>query len=87
MRRGELAGLEWQQVNLPDDGYDGATICISQALKKNQDGTTELGDTKTENVRTIPIPAHLVDVLRQHRKNQEAATGKLRDGLGFPVPP
>lgn len=76
-RRGELIALRWDDVDL-----DAGTITISRALRT--DGTAK--GTKTDTVRTLPIDAGTVDVLRRWRKAQleralHVGTGVVTNGF------
>jgi integrase len=82
MRRGEVAGLRWLDVDL-----DGAPpqLTIERAiadLRGNGDGPPprEIKSTKTETgIRTIGIDGETAEVLREHR----ARTEELARELGF----
>ena len=58
MRRGEVAHLQWPQVDLRT-----GLITIQSA---------EDWQTKTRRCRQVPIPAHLIDELRQRRQAHSA---------------
>lgn len=67
MRRGELLGLRWSDVDL-----DGAVLSISRALVKGEHGPV-LGQPKTsKGRRTVALDAGTVAALRAHRKAQLA---------------
>ena len=67
LRRGELLGLRWQDVDL-----DGAKLEVVQTLQR-VGGSLRLVPPKTEDsARTIPLPPPCVDALREHRKRQLA---------------
>ncbi len=83
MRRGEVAGLRWQDVDLDSDPPQ---ITIERAiadLRGNGDGRPpprEIKSTKTETgTRTIGIDAETAEVLREHR----GRTGNLAREFGF----
>jgi integrase len=71
MRRGELVGLRWQDVDLA-----ASTISVRQAAVLV--GTTvHVSDAKTNSGRrTIDLDANTVDVLRAHRTAHRAAATK-----------
>jgi len=46
LRRGEILGLDWQDVNL-----ESGTLKVRQTLTRNQDGTYYLGEPKTKRSR------------------------------------
>lgn len=76
MRRGEVLGLRWQDVNL-----DERQVVIRQALTTVH-YEIHIGPPKTENSRrTLSIPAETVDALRAHRKRQ--AEERLAFGPGY----
>ncbi|WP_322778858.1 site-specific integrase [Frankia sp. Cas4] len=62
LRRGEIHGLRWTDVNL-----DGAVLHVRQSLQR-VDGSLTFTPAKTvRSHRKLPIPARLMDLLRQHR--------------------
>jgi integrase len=74
MRRGELLGLRWADVDL-----DGRTLRVSQSMQRIATGSdtkgkkTALitGDVKTDGSRrTIALPDSIVKALRAHRARQ-----------------
>ncbi|WP_225724693.1 MULTISPECIES: site-specific integrase [unclassified Nocardia] len=65
LRRGEALGLRWEETNL-----DAGRLVIRYGLHR-VDGELKLEEVKTDGSRaTLPIPAPLIPILRQHRKNQ-----------------
>jgi integrase len=67
LRRGEICGLRWEDVD-----FEAATIRITGALQR-QNGKLERTATKTAaSVRTVALPPVLLRVLRQHKERQEA---------------
>jgi integrase len=65
LRRGELLGLRWQDVDLDDDKLE-----VVQTLQR-VGGSLRLVPPKTEDsARTVPLPPPCVDALREHRKRQ-----------------
>jgi integrase len=74
MRRGELLGLRWADVNL-----DGRALCVSQSLQRlatDSDGKgrkTALVATEVKtdgSRRTIALPDSIVKALRAHKARQ-----------------
>jgi integrase len=65
LRRGELLGLRWRDVDL-----DRRTLSIRQTV--GLVGTTVVaGQPKTRSGRrTIPVPADVIEALREHRRRQ-----------------
>ncbi|WP_315970669.1 site-specific integrase [Nonomuraea sp. C10] len=84
MRRGELLGLRWEDVDL-----DAGTSEVVQTLQR-VDGELRFVRPKTENSeRTIPLPEIGVDALKEHRRQQfaersDAWPGWEDHGLVFP---
>jgi integrase len=67
LRRGELLGLRWTDIDL-----ETGTLEIVQALQRVK-GELRFVRPKTEDSeRTIPLPDICIDVLRAHKKRQEA---------------
>jgi integrase len=67
LRRGELLGLRWQDVDL-----DGAKLEVVQTLQRVA-GSLRLVPPKTDDsARTVPLPPVCVEALREHRKRQFA---------------
>ncbi len=79
MRRGELLGLRWQDVQ-------GDLIRVRQTLVKLKDGTVTLGTPKTKKgTRVIAVSPDVVQVLGLHRQQQDAERAQLeRAGLPWP---
>ncbi len=66
LRRGELLGLRWQDVDLDDQ-----ELSIRQTLVKATDGSLHFQKPKTASGRrVVDIPPTAADVLKNHRKNQ-----------------
>ena len=84
LRRGELLGLCWQDVDL-----DKAKLEVVQTLQRVS-GSLRLCPPKTDDsARTVPLPAVCVDALREHRKRQFAERAEAwpdweDHGLVFP---
>ena len=65
LRRGELMGLRWGDVDL-----EAGTLRIERAVEKTAKGLRVKAPKTANGRRTIRLPAAAVDVLRQHRKQQ-----------------
>lgn len=67
MRWGELAGLQWHNVNLDTDTI---TVDRDKGALHEVSGELELGPPKTpSSARSIHLPDFLKDLLRRHREN------------------
>lgn len=76
MRRGELLGLRWADVDL-----DRATIRIQRTVSRGANGGFEVGTPKTASGRrAIALPPSAVNALHRHR----AAARALALALGVP---
>jgi integrase len=73
-RRGELLALAWTSVDL-----DKASAKIERSLEETVAGLRYKSPKTKSGVRTISLPASVVAVLREHRKNQLV----LRMALGL----
>ena len=66
MRRGEVCGLTWANVDL-----NGHTVEVKQAMMQEPKGKFSIVTPKTtSSYRTISIGESLVDLLKQHKKHQ-----------------
>jgi len=67
MRRGELLGLRWCDVDLPL-----ATISVTQSLQRLYGGEFSVREPKsTHSRRLIPLPPSLAVLLRSHKEHEE----------------
>jgi integrase len=74
MRRGELLGLKWDDVDL-----DGPTVRVRRTLTRTDNGRRlTLGEPKKKSRRTVRLTHRAVETLRGHRARQ--AKEKLRVG-------
>ncbi len=74
MRRGELLGLKWDDIDL-----DGSTVRVRRTLTRKGTGYV-LGEPKTKKSRrTVKLTQRAVEVLRIHRRRQ--LEEKLRAGV------
>jgi integrase len=75
LRRGEVLGLRWEDVDLP-----GAQLTVRQTLRPTSPDPT-FGPPKNKRVRTIVLPPLAVEALRRHKAAQ--AEHRLRLGPAF----
>ena len=74
MRRGELLGLKWSDIDL-----DNRTIFIQRSWVKSSTETAQFSDPKTKKSRRlVPLLEEGVAVLRQHRLQQQRNRDELR---------
>ena len=69
LRRGELTGLRWDDVDLA-----GGTIRVERGWDAIEG---EIAPKSREGRRTVPVPAVLRDVLLEHRMRQGEPTGQV----------
>jgi integrase len=75
LRRGEVMGLRWQDVDFEND-----VIQVRQSLSVVTKGKPSLGDLKTRHSRRdIPMPLSLKNVLLLHQEKQVRLKEKARD--------
>jgi integrase len=67
LRRGELLGLRWEDVDL-----DGAKLEVVQALQRIGGELRFVTPKTDDSERTIPLPSPCVEALREHRRKQFA---------------
>jgi integrase len=77
MRRGELLGLRWSDIDLK-----AARLIVNQSLERVKGKTVFKSPKTTTSRRTITLPALTIEALREHRAAQAAE--RLRLGLGKP---
>lgn len=94
LRRGEILGLQWRDVDLP-----GQTLTIHRALAGGTRGAIQITAPKTSGSRrTLAIPASLCEVLAVHQETQRDRYALLElphtpethlctNGLGEPLLP
>src|SRR6185437_5792290 len=77
MRRGELLGLRWSDMDLKT-----GRLAVNQSLERITGKTVFKAPKTTTSRRTITLPALTVEALKEHRAAQ--ATERLQLGLGKP---
>ena len=87
LRRGELAGLQWKDID-----FTKATIKIERAVINNREKTGKrliVKDTKTDASHgVLPVPAPVLSLLKQWKKEQIEIFGIMRsDAFVFPSLP
>jgi integrase len=87
LRRGELAGLRWSDIDL---GV--GRLYVRRSIKNGVAGGWMAGPTKTHQVRTVALDAFTVAVLRKHRSGAEqwakdADTTMAPDGYALTLDP
>jgi integrase len=65
MRRGEMCSLEWSDLD-----WDRATLSVSKSLEETKQGGLRVKSTKSGKPRRFAIPPKVVDVLRDHQREQ-----------------
>ena len=62
MRRGELLGLQWGDVNL-----DASTVTVARSVEETRAGLRLKAPKTTKGTRTITVPGDTVAMLRAHK--------------------
>src|SRR5215813_6358379 len=78
IRRGELLGLRWSDIDLK-----AARFTVNQSLERRGQTLVFKSPKTKRSRRTITLPALTVEALTRHRATQ--AKERLRQGLGKPV--
>jgi integrase len=79
LRRGEILGLRWSDVN-----FDAGTVHVAQALEQTRAGLRFKSPKNSRSRRTISISPAVVTELRAHWKTQQEQ--RLTLGLGRTAP-
>jgi integrase len=84
LRRGELLGLRWYDVDL-----DSGTLEVVQTLQRIEGALRFVRPKTDDSERTIPLPELCVQALKDHRERQkteraQAGTDWQEHGLIFP---
>ncbi len=72
MRRGEILGLRWRDVNLDD-----AALSVAQTLEQTAAGCALKAPKTPRSRRTITLPTLTVEALRRHKAQQAAQRLRL----------
>jgi integrase len=67
-RKGELCGLAWADLDLDSGKMHIVRQLLSPTVKN--DGTLDIGPTKTGKPRTVSLAKETVEIIRAHRKSQ-----------------
>jgi integrase len=73
MRRGEILGLHWREIDL-----GAGTVAVVQSLQNTRRGLVFREPKTSRSRRVVRLPQMTVDALRKHRKEQN----ELRLSLG-----
>lgn len=94
MRRGELCGLRWKDVDI-----DGKKVRVEQSIEQTNEGLRPKAPKTKAGHRTISIPPSVATALQSHRRSQQEqciafGAGRLPDDApvfarldGGPFPP
>lgn len=87
MRRGELCGLRWSDLD-----FGARTLTVARSVKHNDGPGWSVGEARTHTVRRIAIDTATAEVLRDHRELMESAARDggvvlRRDGYVFTLDP
>ena len=74
MRRGEILGLTWENVNL-----EKGIIKVVQALYPTKNGLVFLPPKTEKSIRTISIPLTLINILKDYKKKQDKIKNRLKN--------
>ncbi len=84
MRRGELLGLRWQDVD-----FTRGQVRVSQSVTIGAKGKAIIAAPKTDaGNRTIPIPPTVLDMLQEHKERQTVKSDLVfHTATGGPISP
>ena len=83
MRRGEVLGLRWSDVDL-----EAAEVRVTQTLQATNDGLRFVPPKTHRSSRTIALPSFVIDALKQQRRQQgvrKLAAGSAWQELGLVI--
>jgi integrase len=72
LRRGEIAGLRWEDVDL-----DAGTLRVEQTLQRTKACLAYVPPKTRRSRRTVPLPNACVDALKAHRERQDKERADL----------
>jgi integrase len=75
MRRGELLALQWTDID-----FDRATLEVSKSLEETKKHGLRIKGTKSGEVRRFSVPADVLDMLRDHKREQDHQREMCGDG-------
>lgn len=79
MRRGELLGLKWQDID-----FKNKIARVRRSLQKSKDDGLLLGSTKTDDGRPVPLPDSVCELLKEHRNRKgQVVHLDIKDNLIF----
>ncbi|MFO8023499.1 MAG: tyrosine-type recombinase/integrase [Perlabentimonas sp.] len=78
LRRGELLGLRWKDIDLL-----ARTVTVNQGLVRTKQGLVFQAPKTKQSKRTISIPADVAEILKFHKKRQNGL--KEKAGLAWAI--
>ena len=76
LRRGEILGLRWQDID-----FEKSSLAVRQSLEQTRDGLAFKQPKTSKGRRVVALPGLAVDALKQHKVRQ--ATTKLALGAAY----
>ncbi len=73
MRRGELLGLKWAEVD-----FENGVLRVTRSLNYVTGMGNVLRETKYDRPRAVAMTAQSMNALREHKKQQDSAKGELK---------
>lgn len=75
MRKGELLGLKWEDIN-----FEKGELSIKRSLVRLITGEVKLGPPKTKkSKRVISVPASVLELLKYHKLSQDAEKAEFEE--------
>jgi integrase len=81
MRKSELLGLRWSEVNLETGTLQVVRQLVDHGVRRHGVMEASFGPTKTQQARTINLGAEAVRLLREHKRSQ--ATLKMKNRAAY----